>query len=87
VFSVDVNTDCHPGIYLATKDWLAENYPNQPLVRCRCRKTDVLKAGDKFRCKRLEVLKEKRETKGGKIRKPKVKLKAKALKRKTRPRT
>ena len=53
-FSVSTKTDCHPGIYLAPLDWLKENYPDEPLVRVRAK--HVLKAGDKYRAKYLEVL-------------------------------
>jgi len=53
-FSVSIETACHPGIYLAPLDWLKEHYPNEPLVRVRAK--HVLKAGDKYRAKYLEVL-------------------------------
>jgi len=53
-FSVSVGTDCHPGIYLAPLAWLKENYPNEPFVRVRAK--HVLKAGDKYRAKYIEVL-------------------------------
>ena len=55
VFSV-APTDCHPGMYLAGRDWLAEHYDEDvPLVRCRCRLADLHHAGDKWRTKRLVV--------------------------------
>jgi len=53
-FSVSIETACHPGIYLAPLDWLKEHYPNEPLVRVRAK--HVLKAGDKYRAKYIEVL-------------------------------
>jgi len=53
-FSVSVETDCHPGIYLAPLAWLKREYPNEPLVRVRAK--HVLKANDKYRAKYIEVL-------------------------------
>jgi hypothetical protein len=63
VFSVDTETSCHPGIYIAGEKWLKDNYSNTEIVRCRCRRIELLHAGDKWRCsdkwrcKQLEVLK------------------------------
>jgi hypothetical protein len=56
VFSVDTETECHPGIYIASEAWLKSNYPGKEVVRCRCRRIELLHAGDKWRCKQLEVL-------------------------------
>jgi len=56
VFSVDTETSCHPGIYIAGEAWLRDNYPGTDIVRCRCRRIELLHAGDKWRCKQLEVL-------------------------------
>jgi hypothetical protein len=57
-FSVDTNNPCHPGIYLASKDWLEKEYgKNIKLVRCFCRKDELVHAGDKWRCKRLWIVK------------------------------
>jgi len=53
-FSVSTETTCHPGIYLAPLAWLKEKYPDEPLVRVRAK--HVLKAGDKYRAKYIEVL-------------------------------
>jgi hypothetical protein len=59
VFSVDTETSCNPGIYLASKEWLVENYGKCPsLVRCYCLRSELLHAGDKWRCKRLWVVEE-----------------------------
>ena len=55
-FSADTGSPCHPGIYLAGKAYLAENYPNVPIVPCRCLRSDLVRAGDKYRCKRLWIL-------------------------------
>ena len=55
-FSVDTKTDCHPGIYLAGKAWLDENYPDKPHVRCYCLRSELVHAGDKWRAKRLWVV-------------------------------
>jgi hypothetical protein len=56
VFSVDTNSECHPGIYISGKTWLKENYSDVEIVRCRCRRIELLHAGNKWRCKQLEVL-------------------------------
>jgi len=57
VFSVDTSSECHPGIYIAGERWLKENYSDVEIVRCRCRKIELLHVDDKWRCKQLEVLK------------------------------
>jgi len=51
VFSV-CDTECHPGLYLwptlkAAKDWM----PNIEIIRVLTRKTEVHKAGNKYRCR------------------------------------
>jgi uncharacterized protein YjbI with pentapeptide repeats len=56
VFSVDHDTPCHPGIYLAGKAWLKDKYPDEELVRCRCNRLDLVKAGDKWRTRKLWVV-------------------------------
>jgi hypothetical protein len=56
VFSIDTNSECHPGIYISGKTWLKENYSDVEIVRCRCRRIELLHAGNKWRCKQLEVL-------------------------------
>jgi hypothetical protein len=57
VFSLDRDSDCHPGIYLASKKWLLENYnKGTPLVKCYCLRSELVHAGDKWRCKRLWVV-------------------------------
>jgi hypothetical protein len=57
VFSVDKDTSCHPGIYLASKDWLEKEYGKDiKLVRCFCRKDEFIHAGNKWRCKRLWIV-------------------------------
>ena len=63
VFSVDTDTSCHPGIYLASENWLAHNYyVDVPLVRCYCLRSELIHAGDKWRCKRLWVIPTPKET-------------------------
>lgn len=53
-FSVDPLTDCHPGLYLASRDWLEREYPGCPLVGVRARVEDVLATvGGKFRARRF----------------------------------
>jgi hypothetical protein len=57
-FSVDTNTPCHPGIYLASKDWLEKEYDKDiKLVQCFCRKDELVCAENKWRCKRLWIVK------------------------------
>jgi hypothetical protein len=55
VFSTDPSTDCHPGIYLASRDWIMRAYPNRPIVRCHCLRAELVHAHDKWRCKRLWI--------------------------------
>jgi hypothetical protein len=54
VFSVDQRTPCHPGIYLASRKWLIEARWDL-VVRCRCRRDELVHAGDKWRAKRLWI--------------------------------
>ena len=55
VFSVDSSTECHPGIYLAGREWLEANgYPRDILVSCR--RVDLLRAGNKFRARSITVV-------------------------------
>jgi uncharacterized protein YjbI with pentapeptide repeats len=57
VFSVDDVSSCHPGIYLASMDWLEAQYGLAlAFVRVRARVSDVLRAGGKYRARRIEVL-------------------------------
>jgi hypothetical protein len=56
VFSVDQNTPCHPGIYLASHGWLDYHYKRRkPIVRCHCKRDELIHAGDKWRAKRLWI--------------------------------
>ena len=55
-FSVDATTtDCHPGLYLAGAEWLSTRYPGEPTVEVRCLRSELVHAGDKWRCRRLWV--------------------------------
>jgi hypothetical protein len=57
-FSVDTNTSCHPGIYFASKDWFEKKYGKDiKLVQCFCLKSELVHAGNKWRCKRLWIVK------------------------------
>jgi hypothetical protein len=57
VFSVDSDSPCHPGIYLAPRAWLDREYPREPIVRVRARVEDTLAvAGGKYRARQIEVL-------------------------------
>ena len=56
VFSVSP-TECHPGIYLDGKDWLYyHQYPMANLVRCRTLRSNLHRAGSKWRTKELEIV-------------------------------
>ena len=58
-FSVCQETECHPGIYLASEEWLNCWYPLKwglKRVRCYCRRDELIHAKDKWRCKRLWVV-------------------------------
>jgi hypothetical protein len=55
-FSVCRYTDCHPGLYLASWEWLRKRYTYQPRVRCYCRRDELVHAGDKWRAKRLWIV-------------------------------
>jgi hypothetical protein len=55
-FSVDHNTECHPGLYLAGKEWLDENYKGFEVVRVYCLRSELVHAGDKWRARRLWVV-------------------------------
>ena len=54
-FSVDGATDCHPGLYLSGPKWLFNHYPSAERVEVRCLRSELLRAGDKWRAKRLWV--------------------------------
>ena len=54
-FSI-ADTECHPGIYLASAEWLNKCYQGRVIVRCYCLRSELHKAGDKWRCKRLWVV-------------------------------
>jgi hypothetical protein len=54
-FSSDSSSPCHPGLYLAGREWLAAHYPGITVVEVRCLRSELLRAGDKWRCKRLWV--------------------------------
>jgi hypothetical protein len=49
-------TECHPGIYLASREWLRTNDYGEPLVRCYCLRAELHRAGDKYRCRRLWIV-------------------------------
>ena len=55
--SFSAETECHPGIYAASLDWMRDNYPNMPLVRCYVRDGEwTISAKGAIRCKKLRVL-------------------------------
>jgi hypothetical protein len=57
-FSVCQETECHPGLYLASMKWLLNKirYMDEPAVRCYCRRDELIHAGDKWRAKRLWIV-------------------------------
>jgi hypothetical protein len=55
-FSTDADTPCHPGIYLAGMVWLEREYAGVDLVRVKCRRDELVQAGDKWRAKRVWVI-------------------------------
>jgi hypothetical protein len=54
-FSLDTQTECHPGIYLASQGWLRNTYSGTDLVRCWCYRDELIHAGDKWRAQRIFV--------------------------------
>ena len=54
-FSICQNTSCHPGLYLASKSWLAENYPDVEYVKCYALRNEIVISGGKIRAKRLWI--------------------------------
>ena len=54
VFSMDPTTDCHPGLYFASLEWLKDAYPDKPLVGISAAVSDVVATTEgKFRARRL----------------------------------
>ena len=57
VFSVDTETECHPGLYVAPLDWLREAFPREKLVKVRVSVSDTIRTvGGKYRTRRMEVI-------------------------------
>ena len=57
ILSFDIVTECHPGIYAASRQWFVREEYNDPLVCCYVRDGDwVITAKGAIRCKRLRVL-------------------------------
>lgn len=56
-FSADISTDCHPGLYFASREWCEKEYPGTALVRVKVAKSDALRTvGGKWRCRKFEVI-------------------------------
>jgi hypothetical protein len=56
-FSVCQKTECHPGLYLASREWLWDNYGfTHNEVHCYCRRDELVHVGDKWRAKRLWIV-------------------------------
>ena len=57
ILSFSVETECHPGIYAGTLEWMLKHYPDESLVRCAVRDWHwTICAKGCIRCKELEVL-------------------------------
>ena len=57
VLSFDCATDCHPGIYAGSYEWMKANYPDDQLVVCYVRDGEwVISAKGAIRCKKVRVL-------------------------------
>jgi hypothetical protein len=54
-FSSDSETPCHPGLYLASQEYLASNHEGVSIVPCHCLRSELVHAGDKFRTKQLWI--------------------------------
>ena len=54
-FSTDSETPCHPGIYLASRGYLASNHPDASIVPCHCLRSELVHVGDKFRTKQIWI--------------------------------
>jgi len=56
--SIDESTECHPGLFFASRSWCERAYPSEDLVRIRAHRIEgkIVHAGSKWRCKRLEVI-------------------------------
>lgn len=48
--------DVIEAINRAGQNWLEREYPGANLVRVRCKRNDLLHAGDKWRARAIEVL-------------------------------
>ena len=55
VFSVDTSTECHPGIYFSSHEWLMCDYPGEEVVPVWCYRDEMVVAGTKARAKWLCV--------------------------------
>jgi hypothetical protein len=51
VFSVDIFTECHPGIYFASHEWVLYTYPNAEIVPVWCYRDEMIVADSKARAK------------------------------------
>jgi uncharacterized protein YjbI with pentapeptide repeats len=57
VLSFSAETECHPGIYAASLNWMRMKYGESKLVRCYVRDGDwTITAKGAIRCERLRVL-------------------------------
>ena len=57
VLSWSVETECHPGIYAASLQWMRQEFPYNTLVRCYVRDGEwTITAKGAIRCSRIRVL-------------------------------
>jgi hypothetical protein len=54
-FSVDRDTECHPGIHFASREWLRKIYPKKLLVRCWAFRNETVHAISAWRARRIFV--------------------------------
>ena len=67
VFSADIMSECHPGIYAGSLAWMRAKYPTRSLVKCRVQDGDwFITAKGAIRTCRLEVLEYVNNDKDGK---------------------
>jgi len=48
-------TDCHPGIYLHTLEWVQREYPGEPIVRAKAPAGEYCICGKGVRSKRVYI--------------------------------
>lgn len=63
IFSTDMGTGCHPGLFFNTLDGMERNYPASDWVKVRVNIKDAMRTNSgKFRCRQFEVLEYEKES-------------------------